>query len=48
VPKIVLALVALTLTACASVNPPKPSEPNENRRVPVNQTLPAELNQVPQ
>jgi hypothetical protein len=48
VPKIVLALLALTLAACTTVNPPKPREPNENRRVPVNQTLPAELNQVPQ
>lgn len=45
-PKILILIVALGLTACASTRPPEPKQPDERRRVLVNQTPPAELHQV--
>lgn len=45
-PKILLLIVALGLAACTTTQPPEPKQPNERHRVPVNQTLPAELHQV--
>lgn len=45
-PKILLLVVALGLSACASTRPPEPKQPDERRRVLINQTPPAELYQV--
>lgn len=42
--KFVMLMVALAVASCASA--PPPPTPNENKRVPVNRTLPSELQKV--
>ncbi len=40
-----LLAMALVLASCAT-NPPEPRRPNENKRVPINHTLPTEIQKV--
>lgn len=42
--KILMLMAALAVAGCASA--PLPPTPNENKRVPVNRTLPSELQKV--
>jgi hypothetical protein len=44
--KAILVLMALALTACAA-SPPKPPKPNERQWVPINRSVPPELQKVP-
>ena len=39
---LLMTIVALALVAC-STRPPMPKKPNESKRIPINQTIPIEL-----